>query len=436
MFARFRRSLGGSHARRIAYISGPCDALSVHTEWRADKKQDYFGCNYMMQFLQLCEDLQADAYVVTTLPGGRHQTQIDRFIFDNHPSPSNLSGAFYHLAFLPWSLRIILRIIRFRPHALILTAHCSHWFLFFCLRWLRITIVPSFDVVPWPKFLPRKRSSRVLWQLNRWLLLRHVKAIIVTSDDIGRQVVELLGGAKSSEIEIVKHLPTYSRSQFETVARSQLPAPTVPFRVLFAGRIETHKGIYDVLEIARRLDTERHAKFQFDICGNGSELSNLRRRVSDMGLEDAVFCHGYCDVEKFTAVLSAAQAWIVPTRTEFAAGFEMVCAEAILSRRPLITSAVCPALEYVRDAAIEVQPNNVDQYCRAIIDLCDEKALYEGKWMAALVMQDQFYETSNSWMAKVKLVLQKHLGFIEIAGTRLPGQPPPLAGVGASRSRE
>ena len=46
----------------------------------------------------------------------------------------------------------------------------------------------------------------------------------------------------------------------------------------------------------------------------------------------------------------------------------MVCAEAILAGRPVITSPVCPALDYVRDAAVEVSPDNIEQYCEAILE--------------------------------------------------------------------
>ena len=64
---------------------------------------------------------------------------------------------------------------------------------------------------------------------------------------------------------------------------------------------------------------------------------------------------------------ASSHAVIVPTTSRFEEGFNMVCAEAILAGRPVITSAVCPALAYIREAAIEVQPDNIDQYYQAIL---------------------------------------------------------------------
>src|SRR4051794_7693870 len=100
---------------RIAYLSGPCDAPAVYREWRQGAQQDYFGTDFMKQFLQLAEDLDAESYVITSLSGEYRQVRCGRFVFDNHPNPIALRGALYHLAFLPWFARILPKIIRFKP---------------------------------------------------------------------------------------------------------------------------------------------------------------------------------------------------------------------------------------------------------------------------------------------------------------------------------
>ncbi len=83
----------------------------------------------------------------------------------------------------------------------------------------------------------------------------------------------------------------------------------------------------------------------------------------------------------------------------------MVCAEAILAGRPVITSAVCPALAYVKEAAVEVQPDNVDQYHDAILRLSDDAEFYDMKQQACRPLQAQFYNRDNSWAEKLKAVL-------------------------------
>ena len=68
---------------RIAYLSGPCDAPAVFKEWSEGKQADYFGTNYMGQFLQLAAELDADSYVITSLPGKYSICKKEKFIFEN-----------------------------------------------------------------------------------------------------------------------------------------------------------------------------------------------------------------------------------------------------------------------------------------------------------------------------------------------------------------
>ena len=210
---------------RIAYLSGPCDGPAVYREWCERQKQDYFGTDFMKQFLQLAEDLDAESYIITSHSGEYNEQRCGRFIFDNHPNPVGLKGALYHLAFLPWFARIVPKIVRFKPDVLIATENAPYWFLLAPLRWFGIPIIPSFHPVPWPQYAPRKLSSRILWQLNRLLILKHLKAIVVISNAITRELSSLLG-PDLARIEVLRHFPSYPRSQFESIplARYQFPA--------------------------------------------------------------------------------------------------------------------------------------------------------------------------------------------------------------------
>jgi glycogen synthase len=392
---------------RLAYLSGPCDGPAVYREWSESGQQDYFGTDFMKQFLQLAEDLDAESYVITSRRGEYSEVKCGRFVFDNHPNPVGLKGAMYHLAFVSWFARILPKIIRFKPDALIATENAPYWFFLTPLRWFGIPIIPSFHPVPWPQFAPRKLSSRVLWQLNRFLILRHLKAFVVISNAITRELRSLLG-QDLLRIEVLRHLPSYPRAQFRSI-----PPPNIalqpPFRVFFIGRIETNKGIYDLVEVARRLEEKRKGDFHFDICGAGGELENLRKRVAELNLQNIVSCHGYCSAKEVETLLGASHAVIVPSRADFDAGFEMVCAEAILANRPLVASAVCPAVEDLRVASIEVEPDNIAQYCEAVLRLSDERELYLEKQAACITLQEPFYDPENSWATKIREALSKHI---------------------------
>ena len=59
---------------RIAYLSGPSEAVNVYLEWSESRKQNYFGTNYMKQFFEVCKEINADAYVITTAVSYTHLT--------------------------------------------------------------------------------------------------------------------------------------------------------------------------------------------------------------------------------------------------------------------------------------------------------------------------------------------------------------------------
>ena len=89
-------------------------------------------------------------------------------------------------------------------------------------------------------------------------------------------------------------------SQFASIASPQTIARP-PFRIFFAGRIEANKGIYDLVEIARRLNAGRPRLFVFDIAVTAEteclaatcrEMQSSRRRQMPWisGLGTALRC--------------------------------------------------------------------------------------------------------------------------------------------------
>ena len=253
-------------------------------------------------------------------------------------------------------------------------------------------------------------------RFNAFFFKNCVSAILVASEDIAEQINMLAGDGK---LHVATFLPTYSASQFSSVRPANLDAH--PFRIMFAGRIEANKGIYDLLNVAQRLERSESRRFHIDVCGEGQELEALRKRIATLNLEAIVSCHGFCARPTFSSILGQAHVVIVPTTTQFEEGFAMICAESILADRPVITSSVCPALRNIREAAIEVPPNDVEAYVQAILDLCHDHELYERKRLACKALQKQFYDENNSWGAKLRLLLTKELCTIEGAYTIAKG---------------
>ena len=387
---------------KILYLSGPVDGINAYNTWRAGRELAYFGASHLTDFFELCTDLDATGYVITTLNSEYGCHRVENFIIENRPQPSQFKGIYYHIANAFWLIRMLPAIFRFHPQVLVITAAQNYWFLLAVLKVRKITIIPAITCTLWPKFAPLRTPWKIVLYLNG-LFFRHcVDAVTVMSEDIAAQVRRLLD---QKTLLIATFLPTYPRSQFSSFRDANFDDR--PFRIFFAGRIEANKGIYDLVQIAMIINQQMPRQCYFDICGDGSELDLLRQRIKDSNMSAVMTCHGFCNREKLSSLLQASHVVIVPTTTKFEEGFNMVCAEAILAGRPVITSAVCPALAYVKSAAIEVPPDDIAAYCKAIMKLANDRALYEQKTMACRGLQEQFYDEDNCWGAKLREVLDK-----------------------------
>lgn len=388
---------------RIAYLAGPADVLQSHRQWRDGGAQSYCGTDYMKQFFQLAQDVDADCYVISWFGQERFTKTVGRLTFDNRPL-SHKKGAAFYLHQLWWHLKLWPALLRFRPDLLILTGNLTFWWILSLCPGARV-LLPSFHSLLWPKFGPVSRAWRSLLVFEKFLVLRRCKIAVATSHDIGRQLHRM------TDAQVIYHLPTYSPQQFDGV---DPPSWSSPFRVIFVSRIAVKKGAFDVLEMARRLPD-----IQFDICGTGNALEAARAAAPAN-----VMFHGFCDQLKMRELMSRAHAALVATHSELGAGFEMTCAEAILYGRPLVASAVCPALEYLRPASIEARPDDVDSYVDAISRLASDRDLYERKCAACEPLKAQFFDNRNSWLTAMKTALARLGGPVITSAPAAAAHPP------------
>ncbi|MFX8000777.1 glycosyltransferase, partial [Acinetobacter baumannii] len=75
-----------------------------------------------------------------------------------------------------------------------------------------------------------------------------------------------------------------------------------------------------------------------------------------------MFVHGHLSRPELTKLLDQSNVVVVPTRTAFPEGLNQVVIEAVLAKRPVVTSDVCPALKLVPNAALEARSDDAQSY--------------------------------------------------------------------------
>ena len=359
---------------RIFYAAGPGDIIAAHGHWRrGEHDPSEVALTFSGQVEDFCRARGAAAWLVSSHP--RRETVRDGdFVLEHRPRPlAERGGLLHHLGQLAYGFSLWRSARRFRADVAIVDSGSTHPFLLTLFALAGTDVVPVLHNTLWPRgFPPRRALPRlVLWLDSffwRWVPL----ATLCVSPECARQVETLTGG-RSRPLHPV-------RAQFRSEYFASIPPPpphaTRPFRMLFIGRVNRSKGVFDLLEMAARLEAERPGEVHFEVCGTGPDLAELGKRRSAERLERAVTLHGWTSLEALRDVYARCHAAIVPTRSSFIEGLAMTAAEAALAGRPVITSQVVPALELLRPACIEAVTDDISSYVAAIDRLLDDAALY------------------------------------------------------------
>jgi glycogen(starch) synthase len=384
----------------LAYAAGPGDVVTTFRQWQKGFDDPHqVAITYSGQFFDLCKKINAKGVILSSNPR-RDMVQTDCFHVENVPVVPAGSGLHFHKARMWSSLHFLQKARQYGGQVFIISDATGHWFPFSLARRKGEIFIPSLHCVLWSRFSGVSASRRILNLLERPFFKSAGAGILAVSREIGKQVATITG---DPTIGVKLFHPTYRSNTFDAV--SSPPDVKNGFRLFFAGRLETEKGVYELLQVAKKLKDLGRKDISFDILGIGSQEQNLRRESGTAGLQSLFRMHGYCNRPRLLEILAASHAIVVPTATSFNEGFNKVVAEGVLSGRPVITSSACPALYSVREAVLEVLPDNADSYLKAIIQLTDDSLLYEQKRQSCADLAPKFYNSINSWGAGLEEIV-------------------------------
>lgn len=272
-------------------------------------------------------------------------------------------------------------------------------------RMAGIHVVTNLHNTLWPAgFPPSSTSRRALSRLDGWFWRRWSFAALGCSPECERQVQMVTGRA----IDFFQY-----RAQFDPAHFAGIPAPRHadrPFRVLFAGRCEAYKGVFDLLDIAELVRGRVPGGVLFELCGSGSAEHDLRAAIQSRALGDLVRFHGALKRPELLQCYARSHVVIVPTKSGFVEGLAMVAAEAVLCGRPVLTSRVVPALEILRPACLEARVDDPQDYARLLVELSSDPDLYATLCAASSGVSQQFVDRSRGLTCALSRMLERFLG--------------------------
>jgi glycogen synthase len=391
---------------RIFYAAGPGNIIQAHNRWRAGEHDPTeVSITFSSQFSDFCRDIDAAAYIVSYY-GEKKVLHDGCFTLEHRPkSMPGATGVYYHVAEILYGLSLLATAVRFGANAAVFDSGTTHYFILSLFRLAGIKVVVVLHNTLWPAgFPPSRRITRMIARLDT-LFFRHVPiGTIGVSPECIRQVEQI---TKRSSLPLYQIRAQFRRDHFQAIPPP--PFDQQPFRVMYIGRADRNKGVFDILEMARKIEDLAPGRVRWELCGSGQDLEELKRRQQKMGLAKVVNIHGWTPRKEQPDIYARCHLSIVPTRSSFSEGFAMTAAEAVLAGRPVITNPVVPALEVLRPACIEARTNDVDSYIEAILKLVDDPNLYRTLCEACPELQGQFYDREWGLSAVLKRVIGKVL---------------------------
>jgi colanic acid/amylovoran biosynthesis glycosyltransferase len=380
---------------RLYYAAGPGDIVTTFRHWlRGEDDPREFARTYSGQFFDLASRRGARALVVS------HAEQSDRaaghgITVRNRPLPAWSGRLGYYGRQAVAAARLWADVLRFRPSAAIVAEGTTFWTLLLPLRWMGFRIVPTLHCLLHRNVGRVGRLRRLQDAIERASLRLLAPECLTVSAEIEAQ---LAPGQKAR-----RFFPSYRGSRFSAVPAAGFDGGE--FRLLYAGRIEDDKGVFDLLHAVARLRAESPVDYRLEYCGGGDALDTLRNQVAELGLGRWVTAGGHCAAESMRDRLAACHVVVVPTTSRFLEGFNKVIVEGVYSGRPVVATSVCPSASLFGQAVRMVAPDSPDALAAALRDLAETPGAYAGAAKLAREAREATAEGSTSWEDQCGLAL-------------------------------
>ena len=143
-----------------------------------------------------------------------------------------------------------------------------------------------------------------------------------------------------------------------------------PLNILFVGRMEWSKGVYEVIFSAKKLLTDPELKnysLNFTLVGEGGEEKRIFDLEKRLGIEKWLV-HKAVPYEKMPEEYQKADMFLAPSliTRHWQEQFGMVLIEAMACGLPIVTTLSGAIEEVVGEAAVKVQPGDFFSLTRAI----------------------------------------------------------------------
>ncbi len=143
--------------------------------------------------------------------------------------------------------------------------------------------------------------------------------------------------------------------------------------IMYAGRIEREKGLFDIIESANIICSKR-ADISFIIAGDGRDSNRLKKKIKKIGLQKRFIFLGQIEKDQMIKLYQNATLFILPSYRE---GLPTVLLEAMSCGLPIIATDVRGNRDLITNGknGLLIPPKDPKKIAETILTLLNDKKL-------------------------------------------------------------
>ena len=205
--------------------------------------------------------------------------------------------------------------------------------------------------------LPEKRKKYV----------RHILELTDLNIVLGESFVRLLKEkAPNAKVKVLHNaVGVYSYNPYNKDAKN----------ILFLGVICERKGIYDLLQAIKLLDSQIDKNIKLYLCGDG-EIDKVQQMINELGISYRIAHIGWIVGEQKKTIMEHAMVNILPSYNE---GLPMTILETMAYGIPNISTNIAsiPEVLHNNKNGFLVKPGDIDALAEVIKEIIENRSLRE-----------------------------------------------------------
>ena len=332
---------------RVFYAAGPGDIVNSLRAWAAGGEDpSQLAKTYSSEFYDRAQQEAWHARAVSSHPRAdafRHGRIEARHLPAWHQRRHGLA---YHLEQVLYGLRLCWQALTFRAQVAVISDGAGWLPIFFLLSLVGCRVVLSLHCTNQSAAARPHAKPGLRQQVDRFFFRHGVSGVLAVSSRVAQECQSALG---ERYVPVKRFFPQYPGFVSALPPQVNRAGP-----ILYVGRIEANKGVGELLEAYDALRPHQDLVY----CGEGSLLPGLRQAVKTRGLSARVHLLGNLQAQELIRLYREAACVVVPTRSDFAEGFNKVIAEGLLFGKPVIATHVCPSALEFREQVRVIAPDS------------------------------------------------------------------------------